>query len=98
MTTARRPPRPTRTPTSSSSDSPSSTSSSTKSALCYHYRSMREIKRTTCNRDCPDACAILATVEDGRITSLKGDPAHPITQGFLCYRTSHFLETQYSPA
>lgn len=59
---------------------------------------MREIKRTTCNRDCPDACSILATVEDGRVTRLQGDPAHPITQGFLCYRTSHFLETQYSPS
>ena len=58
---------------------------------------MREIKRTTCNRDCPDACSILATVEDGRITRLQGDPSHPITQGFLCYRTSHFLATQYHP-
>jgi anaerobic selenocysteine-containing dehydrogenase len=56
------------------------------------------VRRTTCNRDCPDACAILATVEDGRVTRLQGDPAHPITQGFLCYRTSHFLSTQYSPA
>jgi len=46
--------------------------------------------RTTCNRDCPDACAILATVEDGRIQSLRGDPDHPVTRGFLCYRTSRF--------
>lgn len=59
---------------------------------------MREIKRTTCNRDCPDACSILATVEDGRVTRLQGDPEHPVTQGFLCYRTSHFLSTQYAPA
>jgi len=51
--------------------------------------------KTTCNRDCPDACGIVATVEDGRVTHLGGDPEHPITQGFLCYRTSHFLETQY---
>jgi anaerobic selenocysteine-containing dehydrogenase len=58
---------------------------------------MRETKRTTCNRDCPDACSIVATVQDGRITRLQGDKAHPITQGFLCYRTGHFLETQYSP-
>ncbi|MCA8973176.1 MAG: molybdopterin-dependent oxidoreductase [Planctomycetes bacterium] len=46
--------------------------------------------RTTCNRDCPDACAILATVKDGQITALRGDPSHPVTQGFLCYRTSRF--------
>ncbi len=59
---------------------------------------MAEIHRTTCNRDCPDACSILATVEDGRVTKLAGDPTHPVTRGFLCYRTNQFLETQYSPA
>jgi anaerobic selenocysteine-containing dehydrogenase len=53
--------------------------------------------RTTCNRDCPDACGILATVEDGRVVKMQGDPDHPVTQGFLCYRTSRFLERQYDP-
>jgi anaerobic selenocysteine-containing dehydrogenase len=56
-----------------------------------------ELRRTTCNRDCPDACAIVATVEDGKVTHLAGDPEHPVTRGFLCYRTSHFLPRQYSP-
>jgi anaerobic selenocysteine-containing dehydrogenase len=56
-----------------------------------------ELRRTTCNRDCPDACSIVATVEDGKVTRLGGDPEHPVTHGFLCYRTSHFLPTQYSP-
>jgi len=56
-----------------------------------------EIKKTVCNRDCPDACGILAHVEDGRVTRLQGDPDHPVTQGFLCYRTNQFLSTQYSP-
>ncbi|MFZ9887968.1 MAG: molybdopterin-dependent oxidoreductase [Myxococcota bacterium] len=58
---------------------------------------MREIRRTTCNRDCPDACSILAEVEEERVVRLRGDPQHPVTQGFLCYRTSHFLSQQYSP-
>ncbi len=53
--------------------------------------------RTTCNRDCPDACGIVATVENGRIIKIQGDPDHPVTQGFLCYRTSRFLERQYDP-
>ena len=39
-------------------------------------------KYTACNRDCPDACGIIATVESGRITRLQGDPDHPITRGF----------------
>ena len=58
---------------------------------------MEEIRRTICNRDCPDVCGIVATVEDGRVTRLRGDPSHPVTRGFLCYRTAHFLGTQYSP-
>ena len=58
---------------------------------------MKEIRKTLCNRDCPDVCSILAHVEDGKVTRLQGDPDHPITKGFLCYRTNHFLPTQYSP-
>jgi anaerobic selenocysteine-containing dehydrogenase len=53
--------------------------------------------KTSCNRDCPDACGILAEVEDGRVRELRGDPDHPVTRGFLCYRTSRFLERQYDP-
>lgn len=51
-----------------------------------------QILHTTCNRDCPDACGIRAVVEDGKITQLTGQKEHPVTQGFLCYRTSHFPE------
>ena len=57
-----------------------------------------EIKRrTTCNRDCPDGCGIVATVRDGRVVKLAGDPDHPVTRGFLCWRTNHFLDLQYGP-
>ena len=56
-----------------------------------------EIKKTMCNRDCPDVCGIVATVEDGRVTKIQGDKDHPITQGYLCPRTSKYLDRQYSP-
>ncbi len=56
-----------------------------------------DVRRTTCNRDCPDACGILATVADGQVTALRGDPEHPVTRGFLCFRTSRFLELQRAP-
>ena len=59
---------------------------------------MREVRKTLCNRDCPDACSIVAHVEDGRVVQLGGDPAHPVTNGFLCWRTNNFLPLQYSPA
>src|SRR5262249_9666433 len=35
--------------------------------------------------------------EDGRVTALRGSREHPVTRGFLCYRTSRFLEKQESP-
>lgn len=61
-------------------------------------RSLPTTVRTSCTRDCPDACGILATVEDERVVRLQGDPEHPITRGFLCYRIgTHFLSRQYSP-
>jgi anaerobic selenocysteine-containing dehydrogenase len=56
-----------------------------------------EILRTVCNRDCPDACGLVATVEDGRLVRLGGDPYHPVTRGFLCSRTSQFPSRQNSP-
>ena len=55
-----------------------------------------DLRRTHCTRDCPDACGIVATVENGRIVRLQGDPGHPVTRGFLCYRTHRFLERQYA--
>lgn len=54
-------------------------------------------RETLCNRDCPDTCSIVATVRDGRVIKLSGNPKHPITRGFLCYRTNQFLRRQYSP-
>ena len=57
---------------------------------------MPEIRRTTCNRDCPDACSLLVSVEDGRAVRLRGDPDDPVTRGFLCQRTHRFLARQYA--
>jgi len=55
------------------------------------------IRKTLCNRDCPDTCGIIATLENGRVTQLQGDKEHPVTRGFLCHRTNQFLNLQYSP-
>jgi len=43
---------------------------------------------TTCPRDCYDACGIEVIVSDGEITSVKGDPNHPISRGKLCKKCS----------
>jgi anaerobic selenocysteine-containing dehydrogenase len=58
---------------------------------------MRELRKTVCNRDCPDTCSIVAQVENDKVVQLGGDPAHPVTDGFLCWRTNNFLNLQYSP-
>jgi len=56
-----------------------------------------ELRKTLCNRDCPDTCGIVASVDGGRVVKLAGDPEHPVTRGFLCYRTNQYLHRQYSP-
>jgi len=52
---------------------------------------------TTCNRDCPDSCAVIATVKDGKIIKHKGDPKHGVTRGFLCSRGNDYLKRFYDP-
>ncbi len=58
---------------------------------------MKQVIHAACPHDCPDACGTLITVEDGRATRIQGDPAHPITQGFLCAKVAKYLDRVYSP-
>jgi len=37
-----------------------------------------------CPHDCPDGCAVITEVQDGRAIRFYGDPDHPITKGWLC--------------
>jgi anaerobic selenocysteine-containing dehydrogenase len=56
------------------------------------------IVHTVCSLDCPDSCAVLVTVNDrGRAEKVKGDPNHPVTQGFLCAKVARYLDRVYSP-
>ena len=50
-----------------------------------------------CPHDCPDTCAMLVTVEDGRATKVRGDPDHPFTRGGLCVKVNNYLDHVYSP-
>jgi anaerobic selenocysteine-containing dehydrogenase len=58
---------------------------------------MKQVVHAACPHDCPDACGVLITVEDGRATRIQGDPAHPVTQGFLCAKVTKYLDRVYSP-
>ncbi len=58
---------------------------------------MKRVTHAACPHDCPDACGVLITVEDGRATKIQGDPAHPVTRGFLCAKVAKYLQRVYSP-
>src|SRR5579872_5925293 len=59
---------------------------------------MADVRHSVCALDCPDCCSLLINVENGRGSRLRGDPAHPITRGFLCGKVAQYLEREYSPA
>ncbi|HWX56818.1 MAG TPA: molybdopterin-dependent oxidoreductase [Verrucomicrobiae bacterium] len=58
---------------------------------------MKKVVHAACPHDCPDACGVLITVEDGKATKIQGDPAHPVTQGFLCAKVAKYLDRVYAP-
>src|SRR5215467_10048295 len=58
---------------------------------------MKKVVHAACPHDCPDACGVLITVQDGRATKIQGDPAHPVTRGFLCAKVAKYLDRVYSP-
>ncbi|HEY7566047.1 MAG TPA: molybdopterin-dependent oxidoreductase [Gemmatimonadaceae bacterium] len=57
----------------------------------------KHVVRGACPHDCPDACATLVTVENGRATKIAGDGEHPFTQGFLCAKVNRYIERTYHP-
>jgi anaerobic selenocysteine-containing dehydrogenase len=40
---------------------------------------------------------VLVDIEDGRAKRLRGNPAHPVTQGFLCAKVTRYLDREYHP-
>ncbi len=58
---------------------------------------MKHVVHAACPHDCPDACGVLITVENGRAVKVQGDPTHPVTRGFLCAKVAKYLDRVYSP-
>jgi anaerobic selenocysteine-containing dehydrogenase len=50
-----------------------------------------------CPHDCPDTCAMLFEVEDGKLTGVKGNPNHPLTRGGLCVKLNDYEKRHYHP-
>ncbi len=58
---------------------------------------MPEVRHSVCALDCPDCCSLLINVEAGKGSHLRGNPAHPVTRGFLCGKVARYLDREYSP-
>jgi anaerobic selenocysteine-containing dehydrogenase len=66
-----------------------------------------KVIHAVCSHDCPDSCGVLVTVETQRdaagkviaerAVKVQGDPAHPVTRGFLCGKVAKYLDRVYSP-
>jgi anaerobic selenocysteine-containing dehydrogenase len=56
-----------------------------------------ETVRGACPHDCPDTCAMLVSVRDGRAVEVRGDPEHPFTRGGLCVKVNNYVDKAYSP-
>src|SRR5262245_26489312 len=46
---------------------------------------------------CPDTCATITEVRDGRAVRFYADKEHPVTQGWLCAKVRPYLERVYHP-
>lgn len=53
--------------------------------------------RSVCPLDCPDTCSLILDVQAGKVVALRGDPEHPITQGFACVKMARYPERQNHP-
>ena len=60
-----------------------------------------QANRTTffgaCPHDCPDTCAMVYEVDDGKLVHVKGNKEHPITRGTLCVKLKDFHDHHHNP-
>jgi anaerobic selenocysteine-containing dehydrogenase len=58
---------------------------------------MERVVHGACPHDCPDTCAMLVHVDGrGRAVKVEGDPAQPVTAGFLCGKVSDYPARVYA--
>src|SRR5579859_5436427 len=56
-----------------------------------------DVRTVICPHDCPDTCAMTATIVDGKVVKMGARADHPVTRGFLCVKTQYYQERLYSP-
>jgi anaerobic selenocysteine-containing dehydrogenase len=50
---------------------------------------------TACPLDCPDACSLAVTVEEGRLARIDGGHANPVTGGYICAKVRGYADHVY---
>jgi anaerobic selenocysteine-containing dehydrogenase len=50
-----------------------------------------------CPHDCPDTCAMIYEVEDGKLVEVRGNKEHPMTRGGLCVKLKDFHDHHANP-
>ena len=50
-----------------------------------------------CPHDCPDTCAMIYEVENGRLVEVRGNKDHPMTRGTLCVKLKDYHDHHYNP-
>ncbi|SFJ97500.1 molybdopterin-containing oxidoreductase family protein [Methylophaga sulfidovorans] len=62
---------------------------------------MASVLKTThhggCPHDCPDTCSMVYEVENGQLTSVRGNKEHPMTRGGLCVKLKDYEKRHYHP-
>ena len=57
---------------------------------------MTDTRKTYC-RICQGFCALEATVEDGKVTKVRGDKSNPLTRGYVCFKGLRNPELHHGP-
>jgi anaerobic selenocysteine-containing dehydrogenase len=55
------------------------------------------VLESACPLDCPDACSLAVRVENGRVQTIEGSRANPVTGGYICAKVRRYAEHLYGP-
>jgi anaerobic selenocysteine-containing dehydrogenase len=55
------------------------------------------VVETACPLDCPDACSLAVTVQNGKVVNIDGSHKNPVTDGYICAKVRKFGERVYGP-
>ena len=55
------------------------------------------VVETACPLDCPDACSLAVTVQQGKVVTIDGSRRNPVTDGYICAKVRRYGERIYGP-